>query len=82
MTFPAMDTIHNDILPIYITDLCDQVRRIFCILEIPGSNRGPETGYPNVFCTLLTLSSHIPKLGYNCIHPQLFQFLIHYHPTI
>jgi hypothetical protein len=51
----------------------------FCILEVPCSNQYPESGYPDVFCIFLTFSSYIPKLGYDCIHPQLFQFLIHYH---
>jgi len=69
MIILVMVTIHNDILHINITDLCDR----FVSWRSQVQIRARKPAILTSFVLFLTFSSHTPRLGYNCIH---------YHPTI
>jgi hypothetical protein len=58
---------------------------LICIRDIPGSNHGPETGYPDrVFVVFLEPSRQMRhstlKLGHDHFVPNLSQFIIHLSP--
>lgn len=56
------------------------------IWEAINLNLDRNTDYPEVFCllprSLQANSGEVPRLGYNCILTNIFQFTSHAHPNI
>jgi hypothetical protein len=55
------------------------------IREVPGSNLGPETDYPDGFRGFFSPSRRMPgcilKVGHNSLLPKPFQFMVHLSPV-
>jgi hypothetical protein len=62
--------------------VAEWVATLLCIWDVPGSNLGPETGYPDRFSGVILITSryilaYYLKLDHNHPLPYPCQFIIH-----
>jgi hypothetical protein len=62
------------------------INTLLRIQQVPRSNLGPETGYPDLrfivvfFDPSRQMSGYYLKLGHDRFHPHPFRFIVHFYP--